>query len=123
MTLAIAAAAFLTAVPALVLAIIVMRQNAETTRELRAHRRGHARTEGLPDPDRRRETLPPPDGVERRTPDRARPPVPPRMVTADQPLTREQAEQLATAHLERQDAPTSQIAAQPRPRPRPENAP
>jgi hypothetical protein len=124
-TLAIALAALVTAVPALVLAIVVMRQNADTTRELRVHRRGHARTEGLPDPDRRRQHLPPPDGVDRRTPDRARPPVPPRMVTVDQPMTAEHAQQvrheLETAQLEQQDAPTTQLPAQPRPRP--ENAP
>jgi hypothetical protein len=94
-TLAIALAAFVTAVPALVLALVVMRQNAETTAELRQHRRAHARAAGAADPDRRISDQGPPDGLERRTPNR------------------EQRHELATSQLEQVDLPTTQIAAQP----------
>lgn len=83
--LTLAGAALVVALGALALAGLVMRQNADTTDEIRRHRRAHAKVHGTPDPDRRQRDTGPPAGQ----PDRRRAPTPPRVVpsrhAADEP--------------------------------------
>jgi hypothetical protein len=49
--LVLGSVALVTALTAAVLAVLVMRQNARTTTDLRRHRHAHHRTHGRPDPD------------------------------------------------------------------------
>ena len=83
MTTVLAGLALAVAVAALGLAVVVMRQNAETTRDLRRHRLAHADVHGARDPDRRqRDAGPPPGQPDRRL---QRPRVPIRPLSAPRP--------------------------------------
>jgi len=97
-TTVVAALALGIACGALALAITVMRQSAETTTDLRRHRRAHTEAHGHPDPklDRRQANHAPPRTTgERRGATRYEPPAErpaPPLITVDEPLTREQAD-------------------------------
>jgi hypothetical protein len=68
-TAVVAWLALLVAAAALALAVLVMRQNGQTTAAFRTHRLAHARAEGAADPDRRaRDDGPPTGQPERRQP-------------------------------------------------------
>jgi hypothetical protein len=118
--LVVACAALLVALVAVTLAISVMRQSAETTTDLRMHRRAHTIAHGHADPklDRRQVQLGPPRatgerrGVMRYPEPRERyAPRPP-----DPDLDADQRDPLddlpATGELEQTDLPTSMLAAQ-----------
>jgi len=87
--------ALLVAVAALVLGVVVMRQNADTTRDLRRHRLAHAAVQGSADPDRRQEDAGPPEGQPERR--RAQRYAPPRVPITPLPPSRPTASSAPTA--------------------------
>jgi hypothetical protein len=141
--LVLASVALAVAVPTATLAVLVMRQNADTTRDLRHHRTAHQRTHGRADPDPEHHGTSP--TVTRlaadlealsamyeeliawaevadkrlRRPDDDPPPA--AMYATDETLTAERAAQLR-AHPEQlhpADTPTAALPAADRPGPRP----
>ncbi len=120
MTTVLASAALVLAVVALALTIIVMRQSADTTSELRAHRRAHSDAHGHPDPklDRRQVQLGPPRTVgERRGArhhepplERYMPPLPDRLVVTAAELTADEAQNIRE-RIAAPGPPTEQLPA------------
>lgn len=121
----LAVLALLVAVAALVIGVRVMRQSAETTTELRQHRRAHTIAFGHADPklDRRQVELGPPRATGERRGRRYEPPrdrlaprPPDHVLEVDEPLTRERADQLrdevATGELEATELPTTMLEQQ-----------
>jgi hypothetical protein len=105
---ALAFVAIVVAAIACTLALVLMRQNATTTEELREHRRAHRDAYGYPDPrlDRRQRNLPPPTATgERRGQRPITPPVdahmPPREPVEQQPATAEHAPPTAAITAQR----------------------
>jgi hypothetical protein len=98
MTTVIAWLALIVAVTALVVVALVMRQSADTTSDLRAHRRAHTETHGHPDPrlDRRQVQLGAPRSTGERRGTRYRP----------------DPDDAETGQLPAVELPTSMIAAQ-----------
>lgn len=105
----VAGAAFVVALAALILAVAVMRQSAETTADMRRHRRAHADAYGHPDPklDRRQINLGAPRSVGERRGARYEPPAerlaprPTTSVVTDEQLTPARADQIRADYQQR----------------------